>query len=778
MDGYDDILKNIGHIYGKDIKNIVTNWVVIILIGGLIVLPSLYAWFNIKASWDPYGQTDQIPIGVVNLDKGAKTHGEEIDAGKEIVKELKKNDSMDWKFVDYDKAMDKVDYGDYFAAIVIPKDFSKNLASVTDGKPKKANVDYYVNEKINAIAPKITSKGADVIVDDISSNFVSTVNGVIFDIFNQIGIEMEKDLPDIERFEKYVFDIEKRLPDIHKTLKSSLNDAEDADGLIAKAENEIPRVEKATKNGLEIVDDTLGYLDEGEKKLKEISPKIKTDLKKARQLTNEANNALKKLQNIDIDFSKGDDIVQKIENDMNSSVTKMKNTEETIQKLKQQAAQLKEQLPDEQEVPTDESNDKDNQDEDSNQQSNAEKKKQIEAQNEAIRKTKEKISEQEKTLEEAEQGLKTLREAIEDVNVNAKDIQDFTKDKKKEIDQKVSQLQKKTEETTVQLDTFIKEYSERIEPTVFEQITKAKNTLNDARTTLVNVQNMIPKVKKILASTKENLHDGKDVLQDALKEYPYVNEKIGEVADKIRDAQDETDIETIIELLKNDPESEKGFFAEPVKLTEHELYPIPNYGSGMTPFYTTLALWVGALLLISLVSVEVRHDRIYTSQEEYFGRYLTFLTIGFFQSLIVTLGDIFILDVYIKEPIWFVVFGLIIVVVFMSIVYTLVSVFGDVGKAMAIILLVLQIAGSGGTYPVVLLPEFFQKIHPFLPFTYGVELMREAVGGIVWEKAINSMLMLGLFAVIFFLIGIFLKKPINKRQEVLMKKSKESGLFH
>src|SRR5699024_11578340 len=150
---------------------------------------------------------------------------------KEIVKELKKNDSMDWKFVDYDKAMDKVDYGDYFAAIVIPKDFSKNLASVTDGKPKKANVDYYVNEKINAIAPKITSKGADVIVDDISSNFVSTVNGVIFDIFNQIGIEMEKDLPDIERFEKYVFDIEKRLPDIHKTLKSSLNDAEDADGL-------------------------------------------------------------------------------------------------------------------------------------------------------------------------------------------------------------------------------------------------------------------------------------------------------------------------------------------------------------------------------------------------------------------------------------------------------------------------------------------------------------------------------------------------------------------
>src|SRR5699024_5953661 len=160
-------------------------------------------------------------------------------------------------------------------------------------------------------------------------------------------------------------------------------------------------------------------------------------------------------------------------------------------------------------------------------------------------------------------------------------------------------------------------------------------------------------------------------------EYPYVNDKVGELADKLRDIKEEADINEIIELLQNDPEAGKGFFSEPVLLDEHSVFPIENYGSGMTPFYTILSLWVGGLLLISL---------------------------GILQTLIVTTGDIFLLQVNIASPIWFVVFGLFCSLIFMTIVYTFVSIFGDVGKSMVIVMLVLQIAGSGGTYPVVLLP--------------------------------------------------------------------------
>src|SRR5699024_5848712 len=179
-------MKNIMNIFKTYMKNIGTNWVAAILIGGLIILPSLYAWLNIKASWDPYGQTDQIPVGVVNEDKGATVRDEEIHVGDELVDTLKNNDDMDWKFVDRDKAMKNVEYGDYFAVIVIPENFSENLGTVIEDNPKKAKIEYYVNEKINAIAPKITQKGASVLVDKISSEFISTVNCVIFDIFNKI----------------------------------------------------------------------------------------------------------------------------------------------------------------------------------------------------------------------------------------------------------------------------------------------------------------------------------------------------------------------------------------------------------------------------------------------------------------------------------------------------------------------------------------------------------------------------------------------------------------
>lgn len=129
----------------------------------------------------------------------------------------------------------------------------------------------------------------------------------------------------------------------------------------------------------------------------------------------------------------------------------------------------------------------------------------------------------------------------------------------------------------------------------------------------------------------------------------------------------------------------------------------------MTPFYTVLSIWVGCLLLISLLSVDIHNHTQYSIRAIYFGRLLTFATFSFIQTLIITIGDIVILDGSISSPYYFIPFGLFISLVFVTVVYTLVSVFGNVGKALAIVMLVLQIAGSGGTYPVELLPGFFSN---------------------------------------------------------------------
>lgn len=723
-------MNNVWSIFKKDIKNILTNWVAAVLIGGLTLLPSLYAWFNIEASWDPYSQTDQLPVGIVNIDTGATVRDKEIHIGDELVKELKKNDDMDWQFVNRKEAMDKVEYGDYFAVIIIPEDFSKKLGTVINDHPEKAKVEYYVNEKINAIAPKITESGAGGIVDQITSNFISTVNGTIFDLFNDLGLEIEKDLPDIKNFEEYVFQMEEKLPEIYNLLNESLSDAQSAQEMIDDAQALIPEAKRVTGDGLQTIDETTEFLKKAENRLNQIAPQVQKDLEQLKSMATKVNDFIKNVQSSEINLNQGQQISEQINEQIARSVKNIEAVEVALKQLQEQ---------------------------NNNEQGTNQNQEQI---NQAL------------------EHLAILEKELQSLQKDGQRINTFLTDKQQEVDDLLVQLQDRSATTANEIDAFVKEYKVNIEPIVRQEVANAKQTLGNARGILTKIQSSLPEVEKVLSKTEGNVGEGKDILKYVLGEFPYVNDKINLLADRIREVQGKTDINEIIELLQNDPEAEKGFFEEPVLLNKNSLFPIANYGTGMTPFYTVLAIWVGGLLLISLLATDVYHSKIFTEKQIYFGKLFTFISIGFVQTLVVTLGDIFIMGVDIAEPVWFILFGLMSSLVFILVVYTLVSVFGDVGKAMAIVLLVLQIAGAGGTYPVALLPEFFQTIHPFLPFSYAIDLMREAVGGIVWERVYKDLMFLTIFGCIALLVGTFLKGPLNKKTKALMKKSKESGLFH
>lgn len=782
-------MKNIGNIFKTDMKNIGTNWVAAILIGGLILLPSLYAWFNIKAMWDPYSQTDQIPVAVVNEDIGATVRGKDIDVGKELVEELEDNEDMDWKFVDREEAMDKVEYGDYYAAIVIPENFSEKLGTVIDDNPEKADIEYYVNEKLNAIVPKITEKGAGSIVQNITKEFTSTVNGVIFDMFNELGLEIEENMPDIEQFEDYIFEVEESLPEINKLLNSTLDDAINAQDVVKKAQGLMPKAEQTTQEGLETIDETTAFLEEAENRLNEMAPEIEADLEKAQSIASQANEMVTKVQNADIDFTLAEKIKDDLNEKINEATERIENAESVLQRLRElndQEIDVDIDVPqnsENEDTEADDEEEEESEEEDGEDKEDAENQIDEEAvKNQVNEQVNEKLEEnrveRDEKIDETLDKLENLKADLSEVQQNADDIDAFLEDLENDADNMLQDLQDLTADTSAKIDNFIKEYKEDIEPTVLNEIANAKSTLTDAREILVEVQDIIPEVENVLSSTEENLGEGKDKIESVLGEFPYVNDKVKELANRIREIQGETDIDEIIELLKNDPEAERGFFSEPVKLNENKLFPIKNYGTGMTPFYTVLAIWVGALLLISMLAADPKNPEHFTASQIYFGRLFTFVAVGLMQTLVVTLGDLFLIGVDIPEPFWFVVFGLLISFVFMSIVYTVVSVFGDVGKSMAIVLLVLQIAGSGGTYPVALLPKFFQAINPYLPFTYAVDLMREAVGGIVWERAIHDIIFLVLVGIGFMIFGALLKKPINKRSHKLMRKSRETGLFH
>ncbi|WP_440898739.1 YhgE/Pip family protein [Bacillus cereus] len=332
---------------------------------------------------------------------------------------------------------------------------------------------------------------------------------------------------------------------------------------------------------------------------------------------------------------------------------------------------------------------------------------------------------------------------------------------------------------SAQLGDFLAKYDSEIVPSFNTAIERTKKMSNNTSKILNDADKKLPDVKKLLEDSSKGLVEGKKKVEDIKAEMPATEKKIKELADKIREFESEEDVKEIIRLLKNDVEQQSDYFANPVNLKENKLFAMPNYGSAMSPFYTVLALWVGALLMVSLLTVEVHEpDANYKSHEIYFGRFLTFLTIGLAQAFIVAMGDIFLLDTYVVDKFWFVLFSLFIGGVFVCIVYSLVSVFGNIGKSMAIILLVLQVAGSGGTFPIQMLPKFFQAIYPFLPFTYAISAIRETVGGMLWDIVIRDLLVLSVFVVIMLVLALVLKKPINKSSEKFVENAKGSKIIH
>lgn len=729
-------MKNSWVIFKTDIQNISRNWVAAILIGGLVFLPSLYAWLNIYASWDPYAKTDQIPVAIVNEDTGAIVRGEQLNVGNQLVDTLKDNRDMNWSFTSRKSAMEQVEYGDFFAVIIIPNNFSEKLASVVSDNPQKADIEYYVNEKINSIAPKITEKGATVIVQKVSSQFISSVNGVIFDLFNDLGIAIESDLPDIQNFENYVFKMEKELPTIHKLLTGVKNDASSAQKIISQANSMVPRAEQITTEGLSSIEKTIDFLTKAQNRLNELAPVVENDLEKVSEIAQSTNKFIQNVQNVQLDFTELDRVKEDLDNKITYNIQTVDSIEIDLNWLKEVA----------------------NSSNDSNLEENN--------------------VEQQTKLAHAIDRTNELKAFLQEAQTNARTIDTLVKDKEQQMQKTLNDLQKIAQNTSVQLDAFINEYKNTIKPTILSEVAKAKKTLGNAKEMLASIQSTLPEVTRTLNSTDAHIKEGKTTLDQALAQYPYISDKVNQLADRIRKVQGETNISEIIQLLRNDPQAERSFFEEPIVLKENKLFPIANYGTGMTPFYTVLAIWVGCLLLISLLATDTNHESSVSERAVYFGRLFTFSAIGLLQSLIVTIGDIVLLGVDVKDSFWFILFGFLISFVFMSIVYTLVSVFGDIGKAFAIIMLVLQIAGAGGTYPVVLLPEFFQAINPALPFTYAVDIMREAVGGIVWQRAIRDASFLLLFSLAFLIFGTFLKEKINRKTKLMLKKSRESGLFH
>lgn len=215
-------MKNILKIYRSTLKQAVSNWVVVVVILGLCILPSLYAWFYLKSSRDPYGNTKGLKVAVVNQDIGVLFREKRINIGQEVVEELAENENIGWIFVDEQLAQQGVERGAYYASIVIETGFSEKLVTLLDEFPKNPEITYTVNEKINAIAPKITSKGASTIKENIQKSFIDTINRVVMEKFNIVASDLKSTKQSVFSLIDFVHDASKSIDRLDQTLNKML----------------------------------------------------------------------------------------------------------------------------------------------------------------------------------------------------------------------------------------------------------------------------------------------------------------------------------------------------------------------------------------------------------------------------------------------------------------------------------------------------------------------------------------------------------------------------
>ncbi len=718
-------MKNIFKIYKRDMKNILTSYVTLAIMIALTILPSLYSWFNIKACWDPYANTKGLLVAVVNLDKGTEFRNVKINVGNDVVKKLADNQAIGWKFVSESEAQNGIKYGKYYASLTIPKDFSQNLLSVvTQDTPKKGELIYTVNEKRNAIAPKITQKGATNLQEEITRTFIQTSSDTILSYLNQFGIELEKIKPQLKNIIDAVVSMDNSMPEIGKDIDNFYSQSLAFQKYMQNVQGNLPVMSDAVNNTLGIAKTGNEYIKKTEDSLKTISPFVKANLSLVKNTADNSEALLKSIQDLKSSnnganraalvtvrdkYSDGIKNIDHILSLMNSINNVLNNN--VIGNFINNLSNIRNQMTDGQNLTN-------------------------------------------FLIDTIDRGNEVLPADINSAIQGANKI-------------------------SGSLSSIIDNFDTQTAPALDQSMNNFVGLSGDTVKMLQNMQTNMPLISSLIQGANTGSDSSVTRLKELKDKFPKIQQDIHSNSEKLKGLSDDERFNEIIKLLKKDAKKESDFLASPIDLKQNRVYPIPNYGSAMSPFYTTLALWVGAFILLSLLSVEVKRfeDGVKLGvREEFFGRYLTFVTIAIMQALVTTVGNLILLKTYVVSPIIYVMLGVYTSIVFTMIIYTLVSVLRNIGKALAMVAMVLQVSASGGTFPIELMPHFFQNINPMMPFTYAIGAMREAVGGILPEALIKNILVLSIFFFVSVFFGAFFKEKANKLSEKFVKQFKDSGL--
>lgn len=726
-------MKNIWQIFKRDVLRIRQNVIAMIVIMGVTVVPCLYAWFNIAGSWDPYSNTGNLKVAVASVDDGYEGSliPIRLNLGEQVLSSLRENTQMDWVFTSEENAVSGVQSGEYYAAIVIPKDFSSKMMSIFSEDIQKPKIVYYSNAKENAIAPKVTDKGASAIQKQINQTFIETVSDTALTALQSVS-NMAKATGSesiADNLSKNLQQMAGDLSSASATMQSFSHLTSSAQQLLTATSDSLDQAKSQTSSGKKAVNDTKTTFSSLNGALDGATDSINSALSSGAGFYTQVSNTL------DTAFDTQSKDASAVADTLNTLAGKIDNVTNAYTSLRDSIASIGTAHP-------------------------------------------ELASLTEPIVAKLNSSITTQTDLRDKLNSTATSLKNSTTDlktAKSELDALVNQSAQDVKQVQTDYESNLQDSLSSLSSSLSDVESNLGDLMSQIGDGVDGVSSLAKSANSDLTQIQSALNNSSSLLSDAAKKLTDASSKL----DEMKQSGDYSELQT---LLSDNKEALTSFLATPVSLKTHQIYKIDNYGSSMAPFYSTLSIWIGGIVLVAMLKVTVSKKcleglhRVKTHQI-YLGRYIIFLIVGLMQSTLIAAGDLWYLGIQCEHPFLFLLACWFSSIVYVNIIYTLTVSFGDIGKAASVVLLVMQVAGSGGTFPIEVAPKFFQMVYPLLPFVHSMAAMRETVGGMYGTTYWIEMGKLGIFLIVSLIVGLLLRKPIIRLNDAFTEKLEETKIM-
>lgn len=736
-------MRNIIAILKRDLSRIRGSVVALIVAVGLVIVPTLYAWFNIAGSWDPYGNTGNLKVAVANSDNGYMSDliPVRVNIGDTVVSALRENDQLDWRFVSESDAVEGVRSGEYYAAVVIPENFSSRMMTVFSGDAEHAEIVYYENQKANAIAPRVTDKAASTVRQQIDETFAKTISDVGLATTSSLLEFMDGD-----QIAAYAGNLSGTLAGAITTLRDASGSVDEfagllqsSTGLLDSTSDLLASAGTASKDAEALVGDAKtglsGMHDALDAAVAAINQSLKDsagDYDAAAKAIDEAFGAadahvsltVTQLRDASADVAKRasdmrdvQDNILAVERDVEGSNLPEKLKAELVQKIDIVANTVGN----------------------------------VANQQELLAKH---LSDAAASLETGAADARAKAQAVKDGIAEAKGSIGGVKDS---------------------YNATLKQQISDLSDAVADVARRGSDMADDLGATVTDLSHAASALSDDLAGAHE-------VLAGASADLVSAADDLQRLKEGLDTAVTSGDLDRVRELIGSDPAALADALAAPVALDRQAVYHIKNYGSAMAPFYTTLSIWVAGIVLAAMLKANVDEADVKALgnprlHELYLGRYAFFALLAFAQATLVCAGDLLFFGIQCEHPFQFMLVGWLAGFVFSNMIYTLTVSFGDIGKAIAVVLLVMQVAGSGGTFPIEMTADFFQAVYPFLPFTHAINAMHAAMAGAYGMEFWIELGTLSLYLIPSLALGLVFRRPVIRANRWIIEKLEETKLM-